>query len=146
MLIDMHYELATESDKPYFQDLNRACYETVVEQQFGAWDDAFQQQNFNTKWQGHNFHKIIVGGEVVGGVWVEDHGTHLHLREIQIHPRHQNRGLGTAVLQDVIARSQFEGKRLQLRVLHLNKAFSLYKRLGFEVIEKMEAHYLMARA
>lgn len=141
----MRYELATESDKAYFRDLNRACYQDVVERQFGQWDEAWQDQNFDSKWKEQNFHKIIERGEVVGGVWVEDHGTHLHLREIQIHPAHQGKGLGTAVLRDVIARAQFEGKRLQLRVLHLNKALSLYERLGFQRVEKMEAHYLMAR-
>ncbi len=90
-----------------------------------------------------NFYRMIRNDRVLGGMWVDQHADSHQLREIQIHPDHQNQGIGTLVVEDVIQTAQKEGKRLWLMVLRQNQAVTLYKRLGFTVIDKTETQYVM---
>lgn len=53
----VEFTSATESDKEYFRSLNRACYEEVVSQQFGPWNEALQNSNFEAKWKEQTFEK-----------------------------------------------------------------------------------------
>jgi ribosomal protein S18 acetylase RimI-like enzyme len=139
----MRFESVTESDKEYFRALNRACYEDVVSQQFGHWDDEHQNHSFEMKWSENNFRKIYVDDALVGGVWIDDNPEFIQLREIQIHPTYQGRGIGIAVVKLEIENSRNAGKPIRLRVLFMNKAIALYKRLGFVVIDKNEHQYIM---
>jgi|TARA_Y100000310_G_C20700289_1_gene829085 ribosomal protein S18 acetylase RimI-like enzyme len=137
------YIPADDSDKSYFHELNKVCYIDVVTRQFGSWDDELQTEYFDVKWQTQDFNKIIRHGQLVGGVWLDKLEDSYQLKEIQIHPDHQNQGIGRSVLDDVIATAQHAEKRLWLKVLHQNQAVDLYKRLGFTVTAKTEAQYIM---
>ena len=139
----MEYSPANESDKSYFQDLHEQCYRDVVTRQFGSWEFKVQRLNFNAKWPAHQFSKIIIDGQVVGGIWIDEHDEYRQIREIQIHPTYQGQGIGTRVMQDVIDRSQQMGRKLMLKVLHQNYALGLYKRLGFVVVDDTGVQYVM---
>jgi ribosomal protein S18 acetylase RimI-like enzyme len=139
----MEYSPADDSDKPYFQDLNEQCYRDVVTRQFGSWDPKTQRLNFNTKWPAQQFSKIIMDGNVVGGIWLDEHDEFRQIREIQIHPTYQGQGIGTRVVQDVIDKSQQMDKKLMLKVLHENHALALYERLGFVVTDDTGVQYVM---
>ena len=61
--------------------------------------------------------------------------------EIQIQPDHQNRGVGTRVLSDIIAEARQRGKRVRLKVgLKNDRAFRLYERVGFRRTAQTETH------
>jgi ribosomal protein S18 acetylase RimI-like enzyme len=139
----LQYRAATDADKSYFEALNEACYADVVTRQFGAWETDRQRARFDVKWQEHRFLKMVVAGRVVGGVWVDEHDDYRQLREIQVHPAFQGRGIGTRVVQDVIDRSSRLGKPLRLWVLHQNMAVSLYMRLGFVIVDDTGTQYVM---
>ena len=98
----------------------------------------FAVKNFDTKWQEQQFQKIIVNNEVVGGMWVDEHTKDNQLREIQIDPKHQRKGIGTLVVKDVVEKARKDNKKLWLKVLHENQAITLYNRLGFTVTERTE--------
>jgi len=64
--------------------------------------------------------------------------------EIQIQPQDQNRGIGATVLLDIVAAAHSHGKRVSLRVgLKNDGAVRLYRRLGFQQIDKTETHFHM---
>ena len=139
----MRFEPATESDKEYFRALSRACYEDVISRQFGPWDDLHQNQSFEAKWLENNFRKIYVNDALVGGVWIDDNPEFIQLREIQIHPNYQGMGIGTEVVRLEIDKARNLRKPIRLRVLFMNQAIELYKRLGFTVIGENEHQYTM---
>lgn len=139
----MRYEPATEDDKEYFRALNRACYETVVVRQFGLWDEVHQNQSFETKWPTNHFRKVFADDELVGGIWIDEHPDLIQLREIQIHPHYQGRGIGTRLVQAEIDSAKAKGKPLRLRVLFQNEAIRLYERLGFVIIDENEHQFIM---
>ena len=114
----MQYSPADDSDKLYFQDLHEQCYQDVVTRQFGSWESKVQRLNFSAKWLAQQFDKIIVDGQVVGGIWIDENDEFRQIREIQIHPTYQGRGIGNRVMQDAIDQSQQMDKKLMLKVLH----------------------------
>lgn len=119
-------------------------YEAVVIEQFGAWDEAFQNQYFEAKWAIQNYQIVEQAGLRIGAIWVSKETDHLWLREIQISPSHQNRGIGTKLLTMMMDEAARSGLSLRLRVLTANRAKTLYERLGFSVIGMHEnAHYWM---
>lgn len=58
-------------------------------------------------------------------------------------PAYQRRGIGAAILRDVIAEARAGGHAVALRVLKVNPARRLYERLGFAVVGESDTHYLM---
>jgi len=135
---------ATEEDKAFLKKLNRDVYESVVIEQFGAWDDAIQDEHFERKWAVQEYQIVEQEGLRVGAIWISKEIDHLWLREIQISPCHQNQGLGTKLLTTTIDEAARSGLPLQLRVLIANRAKALYERLGFSVIGMHEdTHYWM---
>lgn len=136
---------ATEADIEYFWELNCSCYREVVYRQFGVWDLGFQRTYFEAKWQEHDFNVVEVDDIPVGGYWVDEHEDFNLLREIQIHPDHQGKGLGTRIIEQVFEQARAAGKPLRLRVLFQNDAVRLYERLGFICIGTNETQYIMER-
>jgi len=125
---------ATEDDKVFLKNLNREVYEPVVIRQFGVWDDAFQDRQFEEKWAVQNYQIVELSGQRVGAIWISEESDHLWLREIQISPPHQNQGIGKKLLMKMMGEAKTSGVPIRLRVLTENRAKALYVRLGFKEI------------
>jgi ribosomal protein S18 acetylase RimI-like enzyme len=57
------------------------------------------------------------------------------LVQIQLSPELQGKGIGQALISELIAEARAAGASLTLHVLHQNPARHLYERLGFRVFE-----------
>ena len=63
---------------------------------------------------------------------------------ICVKPKYQNKGIGTAVLKEILFENK--GKNIKLQVFKINeKAIKLYERMGFEKVEETKTHYIMIR-
>jgi len=82
---------------------------------------------------------ISAEGSRAGYVSIEDKSSHWYIDAIAIVPRFQRRGVGGAVMQGVLA----EARCVRLTVLLVNRARSLYQRLGFRVISGDRQRELM---
>ena len=144
----IEYQKAEEDDRSYFENLSTLCYQRLVEAAFGEWDAKREAKQFAEKWQESRFHKLYFAGELVGGVWMEEHESYFQLREIMLEPAYRNRGIGTQVIERCIATAALAAKPLRLRVIYDNPAISLYKRLGFREYGRRESskQILMERA
>lgn len=81
----------------------------------------------------HNYLRVMCAGETAGFVLVENHPDRTELDDLFLFPKFQNKGIGTALIQDIIKVSQ---KPAFLLVFIENKgAVRLYERLGFEIVE-----------
>ena len=139
----MQFIKATEADKEYFANLNELAYRTVVERQLGCWDVEKEREKFDAKWREQSFEKVYINGALVGGFWIQEFEEYIQLRELQIHPRFQNQGIGTKTLNILIRKAGDAGKQLRLRVLLENPCVNLYKRLGFRVVGQTNVQYHM---
>lgn len=82
-------------------------------------------------------------GTLMGHVVVMRGVDEMHLLNITVAPEHQGRGLGSAMLRDVVAWSQAEGaEALWLEVRQSNeRARRLYVRGGFEAVGQRKGYY-----
>jgi ribosomal protein S18 acetylase RimI-like enzyme len=132
---------ANIEDKDFLCSLNKAVYRSLVEKINGLWDDEFQREYFNQKWEKSGYQIIEKDKVKIGTIWVEYEPDQHTLKEIQILPEFQNHGIGTDLLKSEIMLARKANVPLRLRLLNSNPAQSLYKRLGFKTY-KEDGNYL----
>jgi GNAT superfamily N-acetyltransferase len=64
---------------------------------------------------------------------------------VDLRPAFQNRGVGSIILNRLLANAAAKGKPVELSVLKNNPARRLYDRLGFAVVSEDEMKYFMRR-
>jgi ribosomal protein S18 acetylase RimI-like enzyme len=67
----------------------------------------------------------------------------LWLADIALLPGQRNNGIGTALVQDLLATAARAGAVVRLHVRHGNRAIRLYQRLGFQAIADNGLHIEM---
>src|SRR5262245_26276687 len=143
----MEYRLveATASDVDWLESLRRAVYQDLFQATWGGWDEARHQRQIGECLNRGHISIVEVGGSRVGMIQVFNGPEAIEIGEIQIQPQDQNRGIGATVLLDIIAMAHSYGKRVSLSVgLKNDRAFRLYRRLGFTQVAKTETHFHMA--
>lgn len=125
--------------------MKREALGDAIAKTWGAWDDEFQLSYHDEHYDPGKLQIITVDGVDAGCLSVEDQDAAIYIALIELLPNYQNLGIGTRLLQDIIARAASEGKFVVLEVLKVNDgAKRLYDRLGFttEPSEK-ETHHRM---
>jgi ribosomal protein S18 acetylase RimI-like enzyme len=131
----MRLRRATGADDEFCYRLHVATMRGSIEPMYG-WDEDVQR-GYHTGWFDADRLMIIEDddGTAVGVLDVTEEGDHLYLSRIEVLPEAQGRGLGTAVLRDLIGR----GRTIRLHVFTNNmRARRLYERLGFNVDQEAE--------
>ena len=138
------YELrqATEGDYEFLKRLHHAAMRDVVQRMFG-WDEVVQDRMFDEGFKPGLSQIVSVDGQDAAQLVVERGSDHVCLTTIFILPKFQRRGLGTAIINDVLAEAARAHLPVVLRVLKLNPARGLYERLGFAVASEDETHFTM---
>jgi phosphoribosylglycinamide formyltransferase-1 len=86
---------------------------------------------------------LLAGDRPVGLLKVVRKGRAWHLSQIQLLPELQGRGIGTALVGNVVAEARRAGASLDLDVLKANPARRLYERLGFCIVRETPFAYDM---
>ena len=88
----------------------------------------------------NNYFNIVVDNKVVGCLLLTDKDDGILLDEIYLEEKYRNKGIGTNIIKEVINNNDI----IYLWVYKENvQAISLYKKLGFNVIEETESRYYM---
>jgi GNAT superfamily N-acetyltransferase len=88
---------------------------------------------------------IILGNDPVGVVKILTKDSEFHLHQMQILPEHQGKGIGTAIVSDLLQRAGQLNLPVTLFVLKGSRAKNLYDRMGFSVIEETAGNFKMSR-
>ena len=105
----------------------------VIEKTWG-WNEEWQREDFNRRFNGYVVSMIELEGQAAGGLLLEWKPDSLYIHEIQVLPEYQGRGIGTAVVRTVIEQGASHRLPIKLSVVPANsRAQALYERLGFEV-------------
>ena len=107
---------------PWTEDQKAA----FVAQQFEA-QDAY----YRTHYEGAAFDVIEVGGEPAGRLYVHRGPREIRIVDIALTPAFRGRGIGTRLLEAVIAEADDAGRTVSIHVEMNNRARRLYERLGF---------------
>src|SRR6266481_5596944 len=111
--------------------LNEASFRTLIEEVRG-WDDAAERAAMHDQFRPNLDAIIQLEGRDVGHFGVVEHSDHVELRMIALLPEVQRRGVGTAVIRDLLRDARLRNKPVCLSVTEQNTgAIRLYNRLGF---------------
>jgi ribosomal protein S18 acetylase RimI-like enzyme len=121
-----------------------ALYASTREQELAQvpWEegakDAFLRQQFNaqdhhyrTNYPGATLDVIEVDGERAGRLYVHRGPDEIRIMDIALAPRFRGRGIGTALLRELMDEAGGSGRSLSIHVELQNPARALYDRLGF---------------
>lgn len=112
--------------------------ERFLRQQFAA-QDLFYRENY----PGAELSIVLRDGEPVGRLYVDRRLAEIRLMDIALLPEHRGGGLGTALLEDLLAEGRAAGKPVTIHVEVYNPAMRLYQRLGFRRKEDKGVYWLM---
>jgi ribosomal protein S18 acetylase RimI-like enzyme len=134
--MEYHLRSATAWDKEFLFNLHRDTMRDVIEKTWG-WNEGWQRLDFDKRFGQCEVTIVEALGRDAGGLWLEPSPALLYIANIQVLTHLQGRGIGTAVLEGLIARAAAESVPLELSVLQANpRARQLYERLGFVVIDE----------
>jgi len=132
---------ATAEDSEFCYMLHRQSLGPVITEVFGSWDDAVQRER-HARWFDPLRLNIIADdeGTPIGVLDVQEETDHTYLSRIELLPEHQSRGIGSAVIRDLLA----GGRPVRLHVFAANaRARELYERLGFRVEAEQDGRVAM---
>jgi ribosomal protein S18 acetylase RimI-like enzyme len=83
------------------------------------------------------------GGEDIGRLYIERWPTQHRIIDIAFLPEHRGKGLGEALLRDLLDEAAAAGKAVSIHVEKFNPAMRLYRRVGFKTEEDKGVYDLM---
>lgn len=134
---------AQTTDQDWLFDTYQATLKPYVEWAWG-WQEAFQREGFAKHHPLHELQVVMYAHQAAGALHVQTQDTLHFVRMIFLAPAFQNLGLGTLLLQSEMQRAHELGKALHLKVVKINRAKTLYERMGFKTLAQDEATFHMA--
>ena len=131
---------STDEDEPFL----RSVYDTTRADEMALvpWNDAekrafldmqFHAQHtyYHAQFPNAKYDLLVRNGEQIGRLYTDKRETELRILDIAILPEFRNQGVGTGLIQGLMAEAQEAGIDLTLHVETFNPARRLYERLNF---------------
>ncbi len=141
------YKNGNQEQIGFIYDLKKEVYQKYVENIYGEWNEETQKKLFSKfmKENSKNIELIYLKDDLVGFYNGNDKDNKTYeIGNICVKPEYQNKGIGTAVLNEILF--EHKGQDIKLQVFKINEnAIRLYKKLGFEKVEETKTHYIMIK-
>ena len=105
--------------------------EAFLRFQFDAQDSYYRSQFPEAAYQ-----IILKDGAPVGRLYVYRNSTDMRILDITILPEHRAAGVGTSLIRDLQAEAEESNQPLNIWVENFNRSQSLFKRLGFLIVQE----------
>lgn len=140
------HKSGNQDEIQFVYNLKKEVYQKYVENIWKEWNEENQKKLFERfmKENAKNIELIYLEDKLVGfynGKDIDDKT--FEIGNICIKPEYQNKGIGTAVLKEILFENN--GKEIVLQCFKDNPVIELYKRLGFEKVGETEYHYQMKK-
>jgi GNAT superfamily N-acetyltransferase len=134
---------AQEADVPFLLRLREIAMDPLHRKAGVFQTPAEMEERVRSHW--NEAQVIEIGGQPVGlwKLWRQPEVW--WILQVQLMPEAQGRGIGAALIRDLMAEARSAGVALKLKVLRINPARRLYERLGF-VIAGEDEHGLEMQA
>jgi len=132
---------AKEYDIPYLLDIRETTMNPHLKNAGMPTDKFSNLQRINYHFDSGKI--VHYNGEKMGFLKFTYETDHIHLIQIQIDPKFQNRGFGRKLLEFVKERAFAKGFPIRLEVLKNSPAKKLYENFGFKIIGEDKFSYEM---
>lgn len=150
MSISLRLERPT--DEPFLRELYGSTREDELD--VTGWSDEqktsfiamqfdAQTRHYHTHYADMRFSIIEVDGVPAGRLYVARWSHEIRIVDIALMPGFRNRGIGTALIQEVLDEGAGQRLPVTIHVEKFNPAFRLYERLGFRPIEDKGVYWLL---
>lgn len=112
-------------------------------QQFLRMQFDAQRYHYRTHYSRAEFSVIEQNGRAAGRLYVAPLEEEIRVIDITLMPAYRGKGIGTQLLRDVQDRARSMRLPVTLHAEKMGNMAEYYKRLGFEVVSELEAHFFM---
>ncbi len=143
---------ATDADIPLLfriyagtreQELAMLPWTPEQKHEFLAMQFHCQHTDYHQNYAQAAFDVVECEAQPVGRLYLDRRAESHHIIDIAILPEHRGKGIGSRLLEDVIAEAHSLGKLVAIHVEKHNPALRLYQRLGFIERGSSDFHFLM---
>ena len=92
-----------------------------------GWDEELQRRMFDDRFDPTMIQILQSEGHDVGLLEVKERTDHIFLARVEVVPAYQRKGIGTAVIESIVAESRRKNRPVFLQVLRSNPARALYE-------------------
>jgi ribosomal protein S18 acetylase RimI-like enzyme len=121
---------------PWDEEQKAAFLRVQFDAQDAWWHENYAQASFGV---------VVVDGESAGRLYVHRGRTEIRIVDIALLPEHRGGGVGTRLLENLLAEADEGGKSVTIHVERMNPALRLYERLGFSVAEDKGVYLFLER-
>lgn len=111
---------------------------SFLEMQFHA-----QSRYYDSEYPGAEFRVILAGGQPAGRLYVHRRENEIRIMDIALLPTFRGCGIGTRLLNEILAEGARTNRRVTIHVEIFNPALRLYERLGFRQVASNGVYHLL---
>ncbi len=152
--MEITYRKIEDSDLPFLRKVYKSTREEEL--QLTDWSDEQKQQFTDQQFEAqHSYYQqvykdasfgIIFSDNIPAGrLYLWESEKQIRIVDISLLPEFRNLGIGGAILNNLIEKSEQTTKVLSIHVESYNRALSLYQRLGFEQKDQTGVYFYMER-
>jgi ribosomal protein S18 acetylase RimI-like enzyme len=150
--MDIQLKIRDENDSKFLFQLFSEI--KTAELNANAWPESMRNQLILMQYNGYEQmikseypnaedYVIIADNKKTGRLQLEVDDSSIRIINISLLPAFHGNGIGTKIIKDVLAQADLKNKPVYLEVDKVNQAFTLYKRLGFNICGEDEIKYSM---
>ncbi len=102
-----------------------------------------QRRYYESEYPGADFQIIQAGGQPAGRLYVHRRANEIRIMDLALLPPWRGQGIGTHLLNEILAEGGRSGRRVTIHVEIFNPALQLYERLGFRQVGSNGVYYLL---
>ena len=121
---------STRTEELAQTDWDEATKAAFLRSQFEA-----QHRHYHEHYAAARFELILLDGESIGRVYVARWAHEIRIVDIALLPAFRGRGIGTALLEQILSEGRQRGVPVTIHVERFNPALRWYERLGFRLAE-----------
>ena len=140
--VNIKLRAACDADFAFARGVYFETMRWIIERLFG-WDQSREEKNFAQFFKLDEVRIISVDGRDVGWIQEQIADTTLNLGSFYVTPVMQRRGVGTHVLQLLLADARNRVKAITLGVAKINPAVHFYQKHGFRITHEDEHKFYM---
>lgn len=129
---------STRMEELAVTDWSAAQKAAFLQMQFDA-----QHAHYQKHYTGSDFFVTERESESIGRLYLARWKSEHRIIDIAFLPEHRGKGLGSALLADLLEEAAAAGKAVTIHVEKFNPAQRLYRRLGFQPVSEQGAYELM---